>query len=63
VDERKNPCQYWFPSFQGTGLGDKLDAIWENILPALKSEALPDDSESGKKLAVAVENLTAHPAK
>ena len=41
----------------------ELDAIWENLLPAVKSEALPEDAAAAQDLREAVGKLVAHPKK
>ena len=41
----------------------ELDALWEHLLPAFQSKALPADSDSEKKLKQAVASLVAHPKK
>ena len=40
---------------------EELDAIWENLLPAVKSDALPEDPAAAEDLREAVSDLTAHP--
>ena len=39
----------------------ELDALWEHLLPAFQSKALPADSDSEEKLKQAVASLVAHP--
>lgn len=39
----------------------ELDAIWDQLLPAFKAEALPEDPAAREKLEEAVSKLTAHP--
>jgi CubicO group peptidase (beta-lactamase class C family) len=41
----------------------ELDLVWEKLLPAFKSEALPADAAEQEKLKQTLANLTAHPAK
>ncbi len=45
-------------NFQG-----EMNAIWDNLLPAFRGEALPEDSASQEKLKQAISNLVAHPEK
>jgi CubicO group peptidase (beta-lactamase class C family) len=45
-------------NFQG-----EMNAIWDNLLPACRAEALPDDSATQEKLKEANSNLVAHPEK
>jgi len=41
----------------------ELDLVWEKLLPAFKSAALPADAAEQEKLTQAMANLTAHPVK
>jgi CubicO group peptidase (beta-lactamase class C family) len=41
----------------------ELDAIWDNLLPAFKTAALPDDAAGQEKLKQAVANLAVHQEK
>lgn len=41
----------------------QLNAIWDHLLPAVQSKALPPDAGSQKKLEQAVAKLVAHPRK
>ncbi|MDQ2839642.1 MAG: beta-lactamase family protein [Acidobacteriota bacterium] len=41
----------------------ELDAIWDHLLPAFHTEALPADAAAQEKLKQAVANLVAHPKK
>lgn len=41
----------------------ELDAIWDNLLPALQPKALPADKADQQKLQDTVANLVAHPKK
>lgn len=41
----------------------ELDAIWNNLLPAFRPEALPEDSAGQDKLHQLVARLEAHPAR
>lgn len=41
----------------------ELDAIWEKLLPAFQTGALPENPDAQAKLKQAVANLEAHPAK
>ncbi|HEY4417354.1 MAG TPA: serine hydrolase [Verrucomicrobiae bacterium] len=40
----------------------ELDAIWDNLLPAFQSAALPADATGQQKLKEAIGHLTVHPA-
>ena len=44
-------------------LQGELNAIWDNLLPAFQSAALPDDAAAQEKLKHALANLVAHPEK
>ena len=39
----------------------ELNAIWDNLLPAFQSEALPEDADTQEKLKQDCSNLVAHP--
>lgn len=41
----------------------ELDVVWDKLLPAFKTEALPADPDALAKLKTAAEKLTAHPVK
>jgi CubicO group peptidase (beta-lactamase class C family) len=41
----------------------ELDAIWDHLLPAVQSKALPADAVGQTKLQEAITNLVAHPKK
>ena len=45
-------------NFQG-----EMNAVWDNLLPAFRAEALPEDPVSQEKLKEAIANLAAHPEK
>jgi len=45
-------------NFQG-----EMNAIWDKLYPAFKSEALPEDSAGQEKVRQAIAKLEAHPAK
>ena len=40
----------------------ELNAIWECLLPAFQSDALPDDNAGLEKMKVRISSLEAHPA-
>ena len=41
----------------------ELNAIWDQLLPAFQSQALPENPAAQENLKEAVANLKAHPAK
>lgn len=41
----------------------ELDDIWDHLLPAFQSKALPEDADAQKRLHDAIANLVAHPKK
>jgi CubicO group peptidase (beta-lactamase class C family) len=41
----------------------ELNAVWDNLLPAFRAEALPDNAVAHEKLKQAIANLVAHPEK
>jgi hypothetical protein len=41
----------------------ELNAIWDILLPAFQSAALPEDPAAQEKLKNAIANLVAHPEK
>ncbi len=45
-------------NFQG-----EMNAVWDNLLPAFRGEALPEDPASQEKLKQAIAKLVAHPEK
>jgi CubicO group peptidase (beta-lactamase class C family) len=45
-------------NFQG-----EMNAIWDNLLPACRAEALPEDASGQAKLTQTIANLAAHPEK
>ncbi len=45
-------------SFQG-----EMNAIWDNLLPAFRAEALPEDAGARETLKAAIVGLVAHPEK
>ena len=45
-------------NFQG-----EMNAVWDNLLPAFRAEALPEDAASQEQLKQAIANLVAHPEK
>jgi CubicO group peptidase (beta-lactamase class C family) len=42
---------------------DEMNAIWDNLYPAFRAEALPEDAVGVEKLTRSLAALTAHPAK
>lgn len=43
--------------------GSEMNAIWDNLYPAFRTEPLPADAAAQEKLGQLVANLVAHPAK
>ncbi len=41
----------------------ELDDVWDHLLPAFQSKALPEDADAQKRLQQAIANLVAHPKK
>ena len=40
-----------------------MNAVWDNLLPACRAEALPEDAASQERLNQAIAKLVAHPEK